>query len=96
MADIDTLAGTQSGSSCLDSVYNDLVELNTEFGAHTHVTGGVVILRIVASYANLSTGTVDGELKVTADTNIIYSWDSSGAVWRMASGISIFRAQLFS
>ena len=96
MATIDQLADNQSGDSCLDSIYADLVELNTELGAHTHATGGVIILRTVASYANLGTGTTDGELKITLDTNQIYSWNDTNSNWVLASGISIFRTQLFS
>lgn len=95
MATIDTLADTQTGDSCLDSLYDDIVELNTEFGAHTHASGGVVILRVVAAYANLGTGTIDGELKVTADTNRLYSWNDTSSEWKPMA-ISVFRAQLFS
>lgn len=95
MATINTLANKDSVTDCLDSLYDDAVELNTELGAHTHASGGIIILRIVASCANLGTGTIDGELKITADQNRLYAWDLTGSAWRPVS-ISVFKAQLFS
>ena len=96
MAEIDELADTQSGTSCLDSVYNDLVELNTEMGGHTHdETGGVVVMMISANYAALGTGTTDGEIRVTADTSKMYIWEDGGSVW-VPQGGSVIRNQVFS
>jgi len=102
MATIDSLADTQSGTSCLDSVYNDLVEINAELAAHVvtynshaHTAGNTIILSIVASSAALGTGATDGELKVTSDNNMIYAWDSTTSAWNPING-NVFRNQLFS
>ena len=102
MADIDTLADSQSGDSCLDSLYDDLVEVNAEIGtnksefdAHEHSTGATIVISIVASFANLGTGTTDGQMKLAADTNKLYAWDTTGSAWKPMS-ISVFKSQLFS
>jgi hypothetical protein len=63
--------------------YTDLeAHLNDKASAgHSHDAGGAVVLNIVASYANLGTGSTDGELKITADTGTLYHWDDTNSAW---------------
>lgn len=61
MATIDALSGADTGSDCLDSLYDDLVELNTEVGAITAGSG------VLISSNDSTVGYLNGKLTVTAN-----------------------------
>jgi len=61
MATIDALSGTDTGSDCLDSLYDDLVELNAEVAAITAGSG------VLISSNDSTVGYLNGKLTVTAN-----------------------------
>ena len=89
MADIDSLSGTDSVSACLDSVYNDLVELNTEVTAITAGSG------VLISSNDSTTGYLNGKLLGTASV-IVLTEGNDGSDETLTVSISdIFLKSLF-
>ena len=81
MADIDSLSGTDSVSDCLDSVYNDLIELNTQVAA-IEAGSGVLI-----SSNDSTTGYLNGKLLGTASV-IVLTEGNDGADETLTVSIS--------
>ena len=81
MADIDSLSGTDSVSDCLDSVYNDLVELNTQIAAIEAGSG------VLVSSNDSTTGYLNGKLLGTASV-IVLTEGNDGADETLTVSIS--------
>jgi len=81
MADIDSLSGTDSVSDCLDSVYDDLVELNAEVAAITAGSG------VLISSNDSTTGYLNGKLLGTASV-IVLTEGNDGADETLTVSIS--------
>lgn len=68
----------------LDSVTD---EINDKAAAtHNHDGGTGVVISIVINEAALSTGAIDGEVKICSATGNMYSWDDGNSKWRVYNG----------
>jgi len=86
MATISTLAGTQSGTDCLDSLYNDIVEVNTEVAAFTAGNVAWTYVDKTASYTIIAATDTYGTKVFTNDGatgTITFSLPAGAATMRV-------------
>ena len=103
MTTISTLAGTQSGTDCLDSLYDDLVLVNADVATNlASTTASIAALTVGTGCPVSANDTTPGYLngKLVAGSNISLTEGSDGGNETLTiagtQSISMFRNQLFS
>jgi len=80
MATISTLAGTQSGTDCLDSLYDDLVEVNAEVAAIAAGSG------VLVSSNDTTVGYLNGKLVAGEGITLTEGTDGGNETLTISTG----------